>query len=102
MLANLLERVHNPALRIFHTATRLDECAILRDLHRGRGGRTVTAHFERSFCLQFFLLSFPTGFLKSWRSAAPSLFRSSTLNFRMAFASSMPISSSVIGSRLIS
>jgi hypothetical protein len=45
--------------------------------------------------LHFFLPNFPTGFLKSSRSVAATLFRSSTLNFRMAFISSTPISSSV-------
>jgi hypothetical protein len=45
--------------------------------------------------LHFFLPNFPTGLLKSSRSAAATLFRSSTLNFRMAFISSTPISSSV-------
>src|SRR6266851_10182295 len=45
------------------------------------------------------LPNFPTGLPKSSRSPAPSLFRSFSLSFRIAFVSRAPISSSVMGSR---
>src|SRR5713101_3859967 len=74
MLADFIEGFHNPALRIFHTATRLDGCAILRNPHRSGGGRTAPT-LKSSFRLQLSLLVFnrPTGVrskrMTSWKEA---------------------------------
>src|SRR5713226_6032420 len=74
MLADFLEGFHNPALRLFQPTPGLHGCAILRNPHRGSGGRTAPT-FKSSFRLQLPLLALnpPTGVrskrMTSWKEA---------------------------------
>src|SRR6266478_3699154 len=68
MLADFLEGFHNPALRLFQPATRLDSSAIFRNLWR-----TITT-LECGFRFHLFLPNFPTGFFKSCISISPVAF----------------------------
>src|SRR5216684_1872133 len=100
VLADFLEGIHNPALRLLQPMTRLDGCAILRDSHRG--SRTAPT-FKSSFRLQLTLLVFnpPTGV----RSKRMTSWKEARFSFGTLFdscANIRPICSSVSGSRFIS